>query len=104
MSDQDIIKQGTTRAIINGQDLKKDSLKREYLKKWAFYQLQLCREVSVLEPFLLPSMDHIMDSEQTLLSYLLQQQNQTMTTDNPLLFDFKAPLEFEIVLLNDAHV
>lgn len=104
MSEEDKLKMGTTTAMINGKNLKKDSVKREYLKKLAFYQLQLCREVSVLEPFILPSMEHVMDSEQTLLSYLLQQQNHTLTSDNPLLFDFKAPLQFEILLLNDAQM
>lgn len=91
-------------AIIGGKDLTKASLKKEYLKKFQFQQLQLCKSVSILEPYLLPSMEQMMDNEQTLLSFLLQQQNQTMTTMDPTLFDFKSPLEFELILIRDAQM
>ena len=102
-SDDQKLREATALAIINGKDIKKQSLKKEYLKKYAFYQLQLCKKVSVLEPFTFPQADQIMDNEQTILSFLLQQQNQTMMTEDPLLFDFKAPLELELVLLKDTQ-
>ena len=102
-SDDQKLREATALAIINGKDIKKQSLKKEYLKKYAFHQLQLCKKVSVLEPFIFPQEDQIMDNEQTILSFLLQQQNQTMMTNDPLLFDFKAPLELEIVLLKDTQ-
>ena len=102
-SDEQKMREATSLAIINGKDLKKQSLRKEYLKKYAFHQIQLCKNVSVLEPCALPQVDQIMDNEQTILSFLLQQQNQTMMTEDPLLFDFKAPLEFEIVLLKDSQ-
>lgn len=102
-SDDQKLREATALAIINGKDIKKQSLKKEYLKKYAYYQLQLCKKVSVLEPFTFPQAEQIMDTEQTILSFLLQQQNQTMMTNDPLLFDFKAPLELEIVLLKDSQ-
>ena len=102
-SDEQKIKEATSLAIINGKDIKKHSLRKEYLKKYTFHQMQLCKNVSVLEPCTLPQLDQIMDNDQTILSFLLQQQNQTMMTEDPLLFDFKAPLEFEIILLKDSQ-
>ena len=102
-TDEEKIKQGTTEAIIKGKDMTKESLKKEYLNQYNHQQLQLCRTVSILEPFIIPELEHMIDMEQTVLSFLLKQQNQTMTTENPVLFDFKAPLEFEIILLQDAQ-
>ena len=104
VNDEDKVRVGTAMAIIGGKDLTKASLKKEYLKKFHFQQLQLCKSVSVLEPYLLPSMEQMMDNEQTLLSFLLQQQNQTMTTTDPTLFDFKSPLELELILIRDAQM
>ena len=101
-NDAEKIKQGTTLAMISGKDLVKDSLKKEYLRKYTYQQLKLCQEVSSLEPFILPTCEQLMDNDQTLLSFLLKQQNQTMATENPLIFDFKAPLEFEIMLIKDS--
>lgn len=96
------IKEGTTATIINGKDMAKESLKKEYIKKFHYHQLQLCREISTLEPYILPTMEQMMDMDQTLISFLMKQQNQTMTADEPLIFDFKVPLEFEIILLKDS--
>ena len=96
------IKEGTTSAIINGKDMAKDSLKKEYLRKFQYYQLQLCRQISILEPHIFPTMEQMMDMDQSLISFLMKQQNQTMTAEEPLIFDFKVPLEFEIILLKDT--
>ena len=102
--EEEKMKQGITAAILAGKDLKKESVKKEYLMKLAHYQLQLCQNVSILEPYVIPILEQVMDNNQTILSYLLQQQNQTMTSEDPLLFDFKAPLEFEIILLKDSQM
>ena len=104
MTDEERLKQGITEAIRSGSDLTKDSSRKEYLTKFAYYQLQLCQNVSILEPYTVPTLDQMMDNNQTILSYLLRQLNQTMTTEDPLLFDFKAPLEFEIILLKDTQM
>ena len=104
VSDEEKVRVGTAMAIISGKDLTKASLKKEYLKKFQFQQLQLCKSVSVLEPYILPTMEQMVDNDQTLLSFLLQQQNQTMTTTDPALFDFKSPLEFELILIRDAQM
>ena len=96
------IKEGITAAIINGKDMTKDSLKKEFLKKYQFHQLQLCHKVSMLEHHILPTLEQMMDNDQTLLSFIMKQQNQTMTAEDPLIFDFKVPLEFEIILLKDS--
>ena len=103
-SDEDRIKQGRKAAKMAGTKLSKNSTKKEYLKKFAFQQMQLCKNVSILEPFALPSWEQMMDSEQTFLAFLMNNQNQTMATDNPLLFDFKAPLEMEIIFVRDAQM
>ena len=103
-SDEELLKQAVTKAIINGKDLVKETLKKEFLMKFKYKQLMLCKDVSLLEPFSFPDSEQVMDNDQTVLSFLLKQQNRTMTTDNPLLFDFKAPLELEMVLLKDTVV
>ena len=104
VSDEDKVRLGTSLAIISGKDMKKESMKKEYLKKYQFHQLQLCKEVSKLEPYLLPKMEQMMDNDQTLLAFLMQHQNQTMTTSHPALFDLKTPLEFEMILLRDSQM
>ena len=100
--DAERIKAGITAAIINGKDMAKESLKKEFLKKYQFHQLQLCQKISILEPHILPTLEQMADNDQTLLSFIMKQQNQTMTAENPLIFDFKVPLEFEIILLKDS--
>ena len=97
------IKQGVTSAIIAGKDLAKESSKKEFLKMYALQQLHLFKKVSIAEPFILPTLDQMMDNEQSILSFILKQQNQSMTSQNPLLFDFKAPLEFELILVKDSQ-
>lgn len=101
-SEEEQVKQAVTQAIINGKDLPKETLKKEFLMKFKHKQLLLCKNVSILEPYSFPEMEQMMDNDQTVLSFLLKQQNRTLTTDNPLLFDFKAPLELEMVLLKDT--
>ena len=100
--DAERIKAGVTAAIINGKDIAKESLKKEFLKKYQYHQLQLCQKISTLEPHILPTLEQMMDNDQTLLSFIMKQQNQTMTAEDPLIFDFKVPLEFEIILLKDS--
>lgn len=87
-----------------GTEMTKQSMKKEYLKLFAYQQLQLCKDVSALEPFALPSWEQMMDTDQTLWSFLMNNQNQTMATKNPILFDLKAPLELEVRLLRDAQM
>ena len=87
-----------------GCEMVKNSTKKEYLKNFDFQQLQLCKDVSILEPFDVPSLEQMMDADQTFWSFLLNNQNQTMVTENPILFDFKAPLELEIMLLRDSQM
>lgn len=103
-SDEELLEQGKLLAEKEGIELSKNSIKKEYLKQLAFQKLQLCKKVSILEPFTLPSWEQMMDPEQTFLAFLMNNQNQTMATDNPILFDFKAPLELEIVFLKDAQM
>ena len=102
--DSEKIKQGVTAAIIAGKDLAKDSLKKNYLRLHAWQQLQLCKQVSTLEPFILPNLDQMMDNDQSILSYILQQQNHSITDQDPMLVDFKAPLEFEMILIKDSQM
>lgn len=84
--------------------MNKNSTKKEYLKKLAFQQLSLCKSVSILEPFAIPTWEQMLDDEQTFLSFLLNNQNQAIAMENPILFDFKAPLELEIMLLRDSQM
>ena len=91
-------------AIKNGSEMVKNSTKKEYLKMYEFQQLKLCKNVSVLEPFELPSWEQMMNADQSVISFLMHNQNKTMATNNPILFDFKAPLETEIRLLRDAQM
>ena len=102
-SDEEKIQQGIQVANRVGMKLNKKSARKEYLKMFLFQQLQLCKNVSVLEPYDLPPWEQIMDNDQTFLSFLMNNQNQTMTSGNPILFDFKAPLELEIMLLRDSQ-
>ena len=103
MASEEKVIQGTTLAIINGSGMVKMSAKKEYLKKFEFQQLKLCQQISVLEPFEIPSWDQMADNDQTLLSFLMKQQNQSMMTNDSMLFDFKAPLELEVVFLRDSQ-
>lgn len=103
-SDEEKVCQAIDLAKAAGTELNKKSTKKEYLKTFAFQQLQLCKNVSILEPYDLPTWEQMVDSEQTFLSFLMTNQNQTMATNNPILFDFKAPLELEILLLRDAQM
>lgn len=103
-SEDEKVKQGMEFANTAGVQLSKNSVKKEYLKTLEFQQLQICKNVSVLEPYALPLWEQMMDSDQTFLAFLMNNQNQTMATKNPILFDFKAPLELEIMLLRDAQM
>ena len=89
---------------MEGFDLNKGSVKKEYLKQLEFQQLQFCKEVSVLEPFTLPTLELTMDKDQSFVAFILKQQNRTMWSEHPVLLDFKAPLELEIILLRDAQM
>lgn len=82
----------------------KKSTRKEFLKTLEFQQLQLCKNVSVLEPFVLPSWEQMVDADQTFLAFLMNNQNQTMATNDPILFDFKAPLELELLLIRDSQM
>lgn len=104
VSDADKIKQGMDLARKAGAEMDKSSVKKEYLKMFSFHQLKLCKNVSILEPYDIPSWEQMMDSDQTFWSFLMNNQNQTMVTENPMLFDFKAPLELEIRLLRDSQM
>ena len=103
-SEADKIQQGVDLAKAAGLELNKNSAKKEYLKRVAFQQLKLCKSVSILEPFAIPTWEQMYDDDQTFLSFLLSNQNQAIATENPLLFDFKAPLELEIMLLRDSQM
>lgn len=102
-SDDEKVQQGLEMAKQAGLEMNKKSMKKDYLKMLAFQQLQLCKSVSILDPFDLPPWEQVMDPDQTFLSFLLANQHQTLVMDNPILFDFKAPLEMEIMLLRDAQ-
>ena len=103
-SEADKIQQGMDLAKAAGLELNKNSAKKEYVKRVAFQQLKLCKSVSILEPFAIPTWEQMYDDDQTFLSFLLSNQNQAIATENPLLFDFKAPLELEIMLLRDSQM
>ena len=103
-SDDDIIARGCSIAAQNGLQMNRESQKKAFLRQYQFHQLQLCKDLAVLQQLELPSMDHIPDNDKTLLAFLLKQQNRTMTTDSPVLLDFKAPLELELILLKDIQV
>ena len=103
-TDEDKIRMGMHMAQKEGLELVKKSAKKEYLKMFEFQQLKLCKNVSSLEPFAIPTWEQMMDGDQSVISFLLNNQNQSMTMDNPILFDFKAPLEMEIRLMRDAQM
>ena len=103
-SDDEKIRQAMEAAAESGADLSKNSTKKEYLKNLEFQQLKLCEKVSVLEPYALPTREQMIDADQSFMSFLMNNQNKTMSTDTPILFDFKAPLELEIMLLKDVQM
>ena len=103
-SDDDIIEIGCGIAAQNGFQMTRESQKKAFLKQYQFHQMQLCQDLAVLQQLELPTMDQIPDNDKTLLAFLLKQQNRTMTTDSPVLLDFKAPLELELILLKDIQL
>ena len=103
-TDEEIIEMGCGMAAQNGFRITKDSQKKAFLKQYQFHQLQLCKDLMVMQQLELPVMDQIPDNDKTLLAFLLKQQNRTMTTDSPILLDFKAPLELDLILLKDIQL
>ena len=103
-SDEEKIRQGMELAAKTGTKFSKNSTRKEYLKILEYQQMRLCKNVSALEPFSMPTKDQMVDSDQTFISFLMKNQNQTISTDAPILFDFKAPLEIELMLLKDVQV
>ena len=87
-----------------GTPMTKESQKKRFLREMQYHQLQLAKEVSILDPYEAPEKHEVPDIEMTLLAYLLRQQNQTLMSDKPVLLDFKAPLEIDLILLNDLQV
>lgn len=103
-TDEERLRQSTALAIIAGKDMTKQSQKKELLKKFSFQQLQLCKNVSILEPYEIPSMDQLPSREQTIISFLLQQQNQKMMLEKSSMIDFKSPIEIDLILLRDNQM
>ena len=102
-SDISKLKQAESLASEHGHPITKDSQRRMFFRQFRYHQLQLCQELTILKDYDLPEVAHIPDNDTTLTTFLLKQQNQTITAERPVLLDFKAPIEIELLLLKDIQ-
>ena len=97
------MKQAERLASEAGTPLVKESQKKEYLRQFHYHQLQLCQQISILKDYDLPKVDEVPDNEASFMTFLLKQQNKTIASTRPVLLDFKAPIELELLLLKDIQ-
>ena len=93
------------RAIVEqaGGKLDKESLVKEYLRRFKVHQFEICKKIPGMQDFEFPTYENLEDKDTALLTFLMKQQNKTLLTDRPILLDFKAPLEIDLIFLNDAQ-
>ena len=104
MSDEQKIAQAVKLAAESGLALTKDSQKKEYLKQLKYHQMQICSEAPNMADYDFPSQEQVVSQDSTLTAFLMKQQHQSMLTDRPVILDFKAPLEMDLVFLQDHQL
>ena len=100
-TDEDIIEKSYPQIREAGASLSTAEARASFLQEYKIAKLKLIANLKIFSDYVVVNDDQVPTEETTLASWLIEHQSKLLTTDTGAFLDFRAPIEFEALLVSD---